>query len=86
MNTSTEIGLTNCPNCGAEPIDDDDLCRFCGQVMVPVKPVKSTSKMVSSGLQSLKAKIRPMTSEEHRELFEETTFNLSNPADPIWDE
>ena len=86
MTTAFEEDTVLCPHCGAEPIDDDDLCRFCGKVMVPLGSVKSTSKMVSSGLRSLKAKIRPMTTEEHKDIFEETTFNLSNPADPIWDE
>lgn len=86
MTTTSEKDIVLCPHCGAEPINDDDLCRFCGKVMVPVGCAQSTSKMVTSGLRSLKAKIQPVTTEEHNELFEETTFNLSNPADPIWDE
>ena len=86
MCSAIETDNIRCPHCGAEQIDDDDLCKFCGKVMVPVKSVKSASTMVSSELLSLKEKVRPMTIDEHKELFEETTFNLSNPADPIWDE
>jgi len=86
MTTVFERDTVICPHCGAEAIDDDDLCRFCGKVMVPLGQAKSASTMVTFGLRSLKAKIGPMTAEEHKELFEETTFNLSNPADPIWDD
>ena len=86
MCSAIETEDFRCPHCGEEAIDDDDLCKFCGKVMVPVKSAKSTSKMVASGLRSLKEKVRPITNDEHKELFEETTFNLSNPADPIWDE
>ncbi|MFZ5759844.1 MAG: hypothetical protein ACOY32_09485 [Thermodesulfobacteriota bacterium] len=86
MTIAIENDTVLCPHCGAEPMDDDELCRFCGKVMVPVGPAQSGSTIVSAGLRSLKAKIRPMSAEEHEELFEETTFNLSNPADPIWDE
>ena len=73
-----------CPHCGAEPIDDDDQCRFCGKIMVPVGSVKSASKMVSSGLRSLKAKIRPMTREELDETL--ISADYSNPANPNWDD
>ena len=86
MTTAFEKDSVLCPHCGAELIDDDDLCKFCGMIMIPVGRAKNTSAMVTSGLQSLKAKIRPLTAEEHKELFEEATFNLSNPADPIWDD
>ena len=86
MTTPLEKYTVLCPHCGAEPIDDDDLCRFCGKVMVPAGSVKSASTIVTSGLRSLKAKIRPMTAEEHEDMFKENTFNLSNPADPIWDD
>lgn len=85
MTTAFEEDTVLCPHCGAEPIDDDDLCKFCGKVMVPVKSVKSTSKMVSSGLRSLKAKIRPMTAKELEE-HEVAPANFSDPADPIWDD
>lgn len=84
MTSAFEEDTVLCPHCGAEPLDDDDLCKFCGKVMVPVKSVKSTSKMVSSGLRSLKAKIRPMTGEELDETL--ISADYSNPANPIWDE
>jgi hypothetical protein len=86
MTTALEKDTVLCPHCGAEPMDDDELCRFCGKAVVPVGSAQTASTMVASGFRSLKAKIRPMTAEEHEEPFEETTFNLSNPADPIWDE
>lgn len=86
MRSINETEKNICPHCGAEPMGDDDLCKFCGKVMVPVNSVKSPSKLVSSGLRSLKTKIRPMTTDEHKDIFEDTNFNLSNPADPIWDE
>jgi predicted amidophosphoribosyltransferase len=73
-----------CPHCGAEQLDDDDLCRFCGKAMVPAKSAQSTSEMVSSGLRSLKEKVRPMTAEELDETLISADF--SNPANPIWDD
>ena len=85
MITALEKDTVPCPHCGAEPIDDDDLCRFCGKVMVQVKPVKSTSEIVSSGLRSLKAKIRPMTGEElDAQKKSLVIFDHTNPANPIW--
>lgn len=84
MKASLEKDIVLCPHCVAEPINDDDLCKFCGKVMVPVKSVKSTPKMVSSGLRSLKAKIRPMTREELDETL--ISANYTNPANPIWDD
>ena len=84
MTTAFEENTILCPHCGEKPIDDDDLCKFCGKAMVPVKSVKSTSEMVSSGLRSLKAKIRPMTGEELDETL--ISADYSNPANPIWDD
>jgi len=84
MTSAFEEDTVRCPHCGAEPLDDDDLCKFCGKVMVPVGSAQSTSKMVTSGLRSLKAKIRPMTAEELDE-YEIAPANFSDPADPIWD-
>jgi len=87
MTTAFEKDSVLCPHCGAEPLDDDDLCRFCGKVMVTVKSVKSTSKIVTSGLRSLKARIRPMTAEELDEQEKSLAiFDPANPANPIWDE
>ena len=87
MTTAFEEDTVLCPHCGAELIDDDDLCKFCGKVMVPVKSVKSTSKMVSSGLRSFMAKIRPMTAEELEE-YDVAPMNLSlvDPSDPAFDD
>lgn len=86
MTSDLEKDTVPCPHCGAEPLDDDDLCKFCGKVMVPMKS-KSTSKMVSSGLRSLRAKIRPMTTEELEE-YDVAPMNLSlvDPSDPTFDE
>jgi len=86
MKTASAKDSVLCPHCGAEPLDDNDLCKFCDKVMVPVGSAQSTSTMVSSGLRSLKEKVRPLNIEENEELFEENAFNLSNPADPIWDD
>lgn len=87
MTTALEKDAVPCPHCGAEPLDDDDLCKFCGKLMVPVKSVKSASKRVSSGLRSLKTKIRPMTAEELDEQEKSLAiFDPANPANPIWDE
>ena len=87
MTTAFEEDTFLCPHCGAEPIDDDDLCRFCGKIMVQVGSVKSTSKIVRAGLQSLKAKIRPMTAEELEE-YDVAPMNLSlvDPSDPAFDD
>lgn len=87
MTTAFEENTVLCPHCGVEPLNDDDLCKFCGKVMVPEKSVKSTSKMVSSGLRSLKAKIRPMTGEElDAQKKSLVIFDHANPANPIWDD
>lgn len=84
MTTSLEKDPILCPHCGAEPLDNDDLCRFCGKAMVPSKSAQSTSGMVSSGLRSLNEKGRPMTEEELDETLISADF--SNPANPIWDD
>ena len=87
MTTPLEKHTVLCPHCGAKPIDDDDLCRFCGKVMVPMGPAKSASEMFSSGLRSLKAIIRPMTAEELEEQEKSLAiFDPANPANPIWDD
>lgn len=87
MCSTTERKEILCPHCGAEQTNDDDLCKFCGKVMVPVGPAKSASTMVTSGLRSLKAKIRPMTAEELDE-YDVAPMNLSlvDPSDPTFDD
>ena len=84
MMTPLEKNTVLCPHCGVEPFDDDDLCKFCGKGLVPVGSVKSASKMVSSGLRSLKAKIRPMAADELDETH--ISADYSNPANSIWDD
>ena len=87
MKTASTKDPVLCPHCGAEPLDDDDLCRFCGKAMVPVGSAQSTSTMVSSGLRSLKEKVRPMTTEELDEQEKSLAiFDPANPANPIWDD
>jgi len=86
MRTDSGTDSLHCPYCGAEPIDDDDLCRFCGKVMSsPGRTMRGTD-LLASLLCGVKAKIRPLTEKECIEMDEENTFNLSNPADPIWDD
>lgn len=86
LNTS-QLDTVLCPHCGAEPTNDDDLCRFCGKVMVAtVAQEGGCARTLRAGLHDLKTKIRPLTANELDELFDKTTFNLSNPADPIWDD
>ncbi|OKY73982.1 MAG: hypothetical protein BM485_16145 [Desulfobulbaceae bacterium DB1] len=85
MTTAFETDSVLCPHCGAEPMDDDELCRFCGKAVVPVGSAQSASTIVSAGLRSLKEKIRPMTAEELEE-HEVAPANFSDPADPIWDD
>ena len=82
----TDIDFPLCPHCGEESIDDDDLCRFCGKVMVATAQEGGCARALRAGLLDLKTKIRPLTANELDELFDKTTFNLSNPADPIWDD
>lgn len=86
MRTDSRADSLHCPHCGAKPIDDDDLCRFCGKVISSPGRTPVDSGLRASLLCGLKEKFRPLTEEEHVEMFEETTFNLSNPADPIWDD
>jgi len=83
--TYTDFPL--CPHCGAKSTDDDDLCRFCGKVMmVAIAQEGGCTRALMAGIGNLKTKIRPLTANELDELFDKTTFNLSNPADPIWDD
>ncbi len=83
----TETDSPRCPHCRAESTDDDDLCRFCGKIMVAaVAQEGACAHALMAGLRDLKTKIRPLAPTELDELFDKTTFNLSNPADPIWDE
>ena len=83
----TEIDCPFCPHCGAESKDDDDLCRFCGKLMVATVAMRrGCAQALKSGVCDLKRKIRPLNANELDELFDKTTFNLSNPADPIWDD
>ncbi|MEW6290785.1 MAG: zinc ribbon domain-containing protein [Thermodesulfobacteriota bacterium] len=85
MATILEKDTVLCPHCGAELIDDDELCKFCGKAVVAVGSALIRSNLVSAGLRSLKAKIRPMTTEELEE-HEVAPANFSDPADPIWDD
>ena len=84
MTTAIDNDTILCPHCGAEPMDDDDLCKFCGKAVVPVGSALSRSTLVNAGLQSLKAKIRPLTAEELEETL--ISADYSNPANPIWDD
>ncbi|MBU0910539.1 MAG: hypothetical protein KKA54_14685 [Proteobacteria bacterium] len=84
MTTALKNDPVLCSHCGAELMDDDDLCRFCGKVMVPMGSAQSASTLVSAGLRSLKAKIRPMTADELDETL--ISADYSNPANPIWDD
>lgn len=86
MGTDSVKNIFHCPHCGAAPQGDDDLCRFFGRLMSPLVRTPGDSGLQTSLLRGLKEKIRPLTEEEHVEMFEETTFNLSNPSDPIWDD
>jgi hypothetical protein len=86
MTTALDKDTVLCPHCGAEQIDNDDLCRFCGKLMEPVESVKNASTMLASGLRSLKAKIRPLRPEELEVDYEPAPLDLSDPADPVWDD
>ena len=84
MTTAIENDTILCPHCGAEPIDDDDLCRFCGKVMVPSKVQEKKSRNgPAAGLRALKAKITPLSKDEFQYW---DTLDLSDPSDPIWDD
>jgi len=86
MTTVFERDTVICPHCGAEAIDDDDLCRFCGKIMVPSKGQEKTGRQsLAAGFHALKAMIRPMTAEELEE-HDVAPANFSDPADPIWDD
>jgi hypothetical protein len=87
MTSVFETDTVLCPHCGAEPMDDDELCRFCGKAVVPVGSAQSASTIVSAGLRSLKEKVRPMTGEELEE-YDVAPMNLSlaDPSDPTFDD
>lgn len=84
----TETAFPLCPHCGAEPTDDDDLCRFCGKVMVAAVAKKGgCARSLVAGLRALKAQVRPMTGEEiDAQKKSLVIFDHTNPANPIWDE
>jgi len=86
MKTTLGKNTVRCPHCGAEPIDNDELCKFCGKALVAVGSAQSASTLVSAGLRSLKAKIRPMTAKELEGEYEPAPLDLSDPSDPIWDD
>ena len=83
----TETNSPRCPHCGAEAKDDDDLCRFCGKVMVAAVAQKGgCARGVINGLRALKDHIRPMTAAElHEQEKSLAIFDPANPANPIWD-
>ncbi len=83
MNISSENNTVRCPHCGAESLDGDDLCCFCGGIAVEIQP--DAGKRAVRFFSSMN-RVRALSGQEQDELFGETTFNLSNPADPIWDE
>jgi len=84
MRTDSGTDSLHCPHCGAEPIDDDDLCRFCGKVMSsPWRPLWD-SGLRASLLCGLKEKFRPLTEKELDETL--ISADYSNPANPIWDD
>ena len=85
MTTTFEKDTVLCPHCGAEPIDDDELCRFCGKIMVPFRgQAKKGRHGLTAGFCALKTKIRPLTTEELEETL--ISADYSNPANPIWDD
>lgn len=77
-----------CPHCRAESIDDDDLCRFCGKVMVvTVAQEGGCARALMVGLRTLKSHIRPMTADELNDQEKSLAiFDPANPANPIWDD
>lgn len=81
--TDTDFPL--CPHCGAESTNDDDLCRFCGKVMVAtVAQEGGCARALMTGIRAAKARFRPMTPEEIEKTF--ISADYSNPANAIWDE
>ena len=82
--TYTDFPL--CPHCGAESTDNDDLCRFCGKVMVATVALEGgCAHALMAGLRDLKSRIRPLTADELVE-HDVAPANFSDPADPIWDD
>jgi hypothetical protein len=85
MTTTFEKDTLLCPHCGAEPIDDDELCRFCGNIIVTSGGKEKTGRRsLAAGFRALKVKIRPMNAEELDETL--ISADYSNPANPIWDD
>lgn len=82
--TDTDFPL--CPHCGAKSTDDDDLCRFCGEVMIPsiVQRDINLHGLLVGGLRFLKTNVKPLTKKELDKLL--ISSDYSNPANPIWDE
>ena len=84
----TETDSPFCPHCGTESTDDDDLCRFCGKVMVaPVAQEGGCAHALLTGIRALKSHIRPMTADELEDQEKSLAiFDPANPANPIWDD
>lgn len=86
--TTTLPDTVLCPHCGAELKDDDELCRFCGKVMMATVAQKGgCARGLMTELRALKAHIRPMTGEEiDAQKKSLVIFDHTNPANPIWNE
>lgn len=84
----TEADCPLCPHCGAKSTDDDDLCRFCGKVMVATIALEGgCAHALMTELRALRAHIRPMTGEEiDAQKKSLVIFDHTNPANPIWNE
>lgn len=88
MTNAVDTTTLRCPHCGAEPLDDDEQCRFCGEIMSPAPGrMRSCAHVLATGLGALMTKVRPMTAEELDEQEKSLAiFDPANPANPIWDE
>lgn len=87
INITTEPNIETdcplCPHCGAESTDDD-LCRFCGKVMVATVATKGEcARALHSGIRAIKGQLRPMTPEQIERTF--ISADYGNPANAIWD-
>jgi len=84
----TDTDFLLCPHCGAESMGDDDLCRFCGKVMVATVAQKGGCKhALMVGLRTLRSHVRPMTVDElETYTVAPTNLSLSDPSDPTFDD
>lgn len=80
----TDIDFPLCPHCGAESMGDDDLCRFCGKVMVATFAQEGgCAHDLMTGVQALRSKITLLPPNEFHYW---DTLDLSDPSDPVWDD